>query len=171
MENSKQWIIPLIVFIVCFALVIFSINKIIKLAQPSFDNNLFVLKESPYNNQVTTLIKTPEKIDYQMLENKFPEAAQSIKFIASKFKINTETKNLPSNEQNYVIRIKLIKWRLDEFQRQIQRVLVSENNSLMYKGWFYFWGLMVWVGSIVGGRLLIFLSDEFIIPKIPKGKK
>lgn len=162
--KEKHWLIPLIVFIICSIIVILSINKIIELAK--FQTNVsVVIQPTPFDQRITELIKTPELLNYQILEKKLPLRLNGKADMTAQFNLFSQIKSLPQQEQNTIIRIKLIEWKLQHLQDQISQCKMPQNEPIIFKTLFWILSFLIWIASIVGGKMLNFLTDKYIIDK------
>ena len=66
--------------------------------------------------------------------------------------------------QNGIIRLKLMEWKIGYLQNQIDSVLSSQE-PLIFRVWFWIFSIIAWAGSIVGGKILTFFSQRYIIEK------
>ncbi|KTD42877.1 hypothetical protein [Legionella parisiensis] len=162
--NEKQWIIPLVIFIICFIVVIFAINQIIILAKPH--TNLNTNKSyTPIDEEISSLINNPEILSYQMLEKKPLLNFQNGSALQTQLNILPQIKNLPPIDQNTIIRVKLVEWKIKQLQDQFNQFSTDNNEPIIFKTLFWLLSFLVWIGSIVGGKMLNFLTDRYIINK------
>ncbi|HAT9088265.1 TPA: hypothetical protein JBB31_01635 [Legionella pneumophila subsp. pneumophila] len=160
--NAKQWLIPLIVFIICFIVVILSINQIIKLAQ-SHTGLSTKIQSTKFDEEITNLINNPTVLNYQILENNLPSSFQGESNIKAQFNLLPQIKNLPPIDQDTIIRVKLVEWKVKQLQTQFNTFVVRNNEPIFFKTFFWIWGFLIWIGSIIGGKMLNFLTDKYII--------
>lgn len=165
MEQGKKhdWLIPFGALIFCFIVVVLSISMIINMAESKLNVEGEQLQNMPYK-EVTELIQTPSNITYQMYETKLSASFNS-QSIDTQLKLNPRIENLPLSEQNSIIRLKLMEWRIGYFQNQLDRLLSSTQEPLIFKVWFWIFSLFAWAGSIVGGKILTFFSQKYIIER------
>jgi uncharacterized membrane protein SpoIIM required for sporulation len=165
--SMKQTPFPyqsILILALCFVVTLISINQIIELAKPN---------TSSYSSQsdrdylqmhsITTDMVNVQGQDYKnftgQLSAKFPTQPD----IAKNFKITPEIAELPKNEQGNEIRFRLLESRIEYLQNELAKISQSQSESLIYKLAFYFWGFLVWMCSIVIGRVLEHLTDRFNI--------
>lgn len=118
-----------------------------------------------YSEEVTALMQGSEQINYRMLENKFSPSFLSQSGIKTHFKIDPNVATLPPVEQNVVIRLKLMEWKLEQLQNLINRFAISKSEPLIFKTLFWILSVFIWIASIVGGKILIFFTERYIIHK------
>ncbi|HSW69788.1 MAG TPA: hypothetical protein VLI69_06540 [Gammaproteobacteria bacterium] len=161
-KKLSNFLAPLI-FIFCFIVIVFSINQIINMAKPKLVGSAQQDNESLYFAPVNTAIQSSSPIDYKQLKATLSVIDQSI--LQTRFKINPQIEKLSVNEQDYIIRLKLLEWKIDKLQNQITQLSSSQPESLIFKLGFWIYSLFIWTGSIVGGQILRFHTDRLIQKK------
>lgn len=154
-DNNKNWIVPLLITVVCFSAVLFSIYRIIQLATPTPQIGSQSQKDKRYNQEVKAIAQASEEIDYQMLEKNYSPSFLSDTGIKSKFENNPKLHELTSDRQDKVIKSILLKWETSQI----------ENKSLILTPMFWLWSLLIWIASIIGSKILNFFMEEYVIRK------
>lgn len=152
---------PFGALMVSFIVVLVSISQIIGLAKPSPSS--FVVADKAYMASypaVTAMAYKPD-LSYQgfvgELSAKFPNQPD----LATKFNVSPTIDKLPVNEQGNAIRLSVLESRIEYLQLELNRIVESQSESLIFKLAFYFWAFLVWMGSVVIGRILEHLTDHF----------
>lgn len=114
---------------------------------------------APFNS----LIQSSVPIDYKKYETKLSASFPNQPTLQAKFKIDPQVGTLPSAEQNYIIRLKLIEWKVEQLQNQINQITSTPSEPLIFKRWFWFFSLLIWAGSIIGGQILIYYTNKIIV--------
>ena len=154
---------PLLLFIACFIVIIFSINQIIDMAKSKPVVNASKLQSEQYDYApVTSLIHSSSPINYKEFVTKLSASLPNQPTLQAKFNIDPQIEKLPAAEQNYLIRLKLIEWKIGQLQDQVSQISSTPSESLIFKTWFWFYSLLIWAGSIVGGQILTFHTDKLI---------
>ena len=165
-DKKAGLIIPLLILI-CFVIVLLSINMIINIAltQPSITAQK--QESKPFSKEINTLIKTSKEINYQMLKSNYSASFLNETGIQHTFDIKPQLNQLSIEEQDKVIRLKLLEWQIKQIQNQLS-LTNPQNQSLVFKLGFWVGSLLIWIFSIIGGKMLVFYTDEYIIPKFKK---
>lgn len=155
---------PFLVFIACFIVIVFSINQIIDMAKSkpmAYTSKL--QSEQYYYAPVNSLMQSSSPINYKEFETKLSASFPNQTTLQAKFNIDPQIEKLPAAEQNYLIRLKLIEWKMEQLQNQISQISSSTSSEfLIFKIWFWFYSLLIWAGSIVGGQILTFRTNKMI---------
>ncbi|MDR3476620.1 MAG: hypothetical protein P4M14_01135 [Gammaproteobacteria bacterium] len=154
---------PLLVFIACFFVIVFSINQIIDMAKstPAAYASKLQNEQNDYAS-VNTLIQSSSPINYKEFETKLSASFPNQPTLQAKFNIDPQIEKLPATEQNYLIRLKLIEWKVGQLQDQVSQISSTPSESLIFKTWFWVYSLLIWAGSIIGGQILTFHTDKLI---------
>jgi len=152
---------PLLVFITCFIAVVFSINQIIDMAKPKANADE-VKNEQLYYAPVNTLMQSSSPINYKQYNATVSASFSNQPTLQAKFNIDPQVEKLPPNEQNDLIRLKIMELKIDQLQNQISHISSTQSESLIFKSWFWFYSLIIWAGSIVGGEILTFHTKKLI---------
>jgi hypothetical protein len=91
------------------------------------------------------------------LSAKFPNQPN----IVATFNVNPNIGKLPVNEQGNAIRLSLLESRVAHLQTELSKISASQSEPLIFKVTFYFYGILVWMFSIVIGRILEHLTNNF----------
>lgn len=152
---------PFGVLIACFIIVLFSISQIIDLAKPSSPSfpSLDKVYMASYPT-VTTMAYKPN-LSYQGFINELSAKFPNQPKLASKFNINPDIDKLPVNEQGNAIRLSVLESKIEYLQQELNKISETQQEPLILKLSFYFWGLLVWVGSVIIGRILEHFTDQF----------
>ena len=154
---------PLIVFILCFIIIVFSINQIIEMAKPRLDADTGKQQHALYDfAPINSLIQSSAPIDYKKFETQLSASFSNQPTLQAKFNIDPQVGTLPPAEQNYIIRLKLIEWKVEQLQDQITQISSTPSESLIFKTWFWFCSLLIWACSIVGGQILTSRTNKLI---------
>lgn len=154
---------PLLVFVACFIVIVFSINQIIEMAKSKPIAYASKHQNEQYNYaSVNSLIQSPSPINYKEFETKLSAAFPNPLTLQAKFNIDPQIEKLPATEQDYLIRLKLIEWKVGQLQDQISQITPISSEPLIFKTWFWFYSFLIWAGSIVGGQILTFLTTKLI---------
>lgn len=146
--KSQTFVWPLIALVICFFLIILSINEIIEMAKP----NLTISVSSNDNLQkVKDLIQNPQPLDYKTTSELFASHPD--------LHIDPKIENLPSSDQNYIIRLSLVEWELSQLQKQLSQVY---SEPLIFKIWFWICSLFLSAISIFAGKIINFYTDLLI---------
>lgn len=159
MEKRKPWV-PFLALLFCFIVVIFSIYAIINLSKP---NNLDIAKQREFINKITNLIQSPSNLSYKTLDNDFINKSDDSTSMSA-FNFNPEIKKLPPIQQDVIIREKLVALQA---QTAIDMLTKQEASykPLIFKIWFWFFGLLAWAASISGGLILKFWTNKYVIDR------
>ncbi|KTD76546.1 hypothetical protein [Legionella waltersii] len=152
---------PLLVFIACFIVIVFSISQIIGMAK-SVARASQVQSEQYNFASVNSLIQSSSPINYKEFKTKLSESFQNESTFQAELNIDPQIEKLPITEQNYLIRLKLIEWKTEQIQDQISKILSTPSESLIFKAWFWVYSLLIWASSIVGGQILTFHTNKLI---------
>ncbi len=154
---------PFFVLIICFILVVFSINQIIDMAKPELIDESNKLKnDQSYSSIVNSLMQSTSQIDYKEFESKLAASFQDHPTFQAKFNIDPQIEKQPIVEQNYIIRLKLIEWKLGQLEDKMSHMSSTPSESLIFKKWFWIYNLLIWAGSIIGGQILTFHTNRLI---------
>jgi hypothetical protein len=155
---------PFFVFIACFIVIVFSINQIIDMAKSKPTAYTSKLQSEQYNYApINSLMQSSSPINYKEFETKLSASFPNQPTLQAKFNIDPQIEKLPEAEQNYLIRLKLVEWKMEQLQNQISQISSSTSSeSLIFKTWFWFYSLLIWAGSIVGGQILTFHTNKLI---------
>lgn len=159
--KTPSFLPPLFVLILCFIIIVFSINQIIEMAKPQL-TDIGKQQHKQDTALVNSLIQSPTPIDYKKFQTNFSVSFQDQPTLQAKFNIDPQVEALPPSEQNYVIRLKLIEWKIGQLQDQITQISSTQSGSLIFQIWFWFCSLLIWIGSIIGGQILTFYTDKVI---------
>lgn len=111
---------------------------------------------------VNSLIQSSSPIDYKKIETTLATDFPDQPILEAKFNIAPQVESLSPVEQDYFIRLKLMEWKVDQLQKQVSQISSVPSESLIFKIWFWLYSILIWVGSIVGGRFLILFTDKLI---------
>lgn len=159
---------PLVLMLICFAVIIFSISQIINMAKPvsnSVVTTKFVnMASDPYYKQVKNITQSQELLSYKELREKFSVLHAQSTLSSATFGIDPQIEKLPIDEQNYLIRFKLLEWQLENIQNQLNEIFtVDASEPLIFKLGFWIYAFLTWCGSIFLGRILTHYTDKFIL--------
>lgn len=166
-DNASLDFQPLVLMLICFIVIIFSISQIINMAKPVSNTAVttkFVnMASDPYYKQVKDIAQSQEQLSYKGLQAKFSVSHPQSTFSSATFGIDPQIEKLPVNEQNYLIRFKLLEWQLENIQNQLYEISTSDTaEPLIFKVGFWIYAFLTWVGSIFLGRILTHYTDKFI---------
>jgi len=158
---------PLFLMFLCFVVVIFSINQIINMAKPigiaAITAKFINLKSDPYYKEVKTFSQSPGQLSYKDFQSKLSVSySNQSAFSSATFGIDPQIEKLPINEQNYLIRFKLLEWQLEQMQNQQYEISKLNTEPLIFKIGFWIYAFLTWVGSVFFGRILTHYTDKFI---------
>lgn len=154
---------PLLVFIVCFIVIVFSISQIIGMAKSKSVTRASQVQNEQYNfTSVNSLIQSSSPINYKEFKTKLSESFPNESTFQAELNVDPQIEKLPITEQNYLIRLKLIEWKTEQLQDQISKILSTSSESLIFKTWFWFYSLLIWASSIIGGQILTFHTNKLI---------
>ena len=167
MENSDQAksspsLNPIVAFIFCFIIFVFSINQIINMAMPITIVSQEELENEKYFALANTLIQSPSQLDYKKFDTLFSKSFSAHPDYQVKFNIEPQIEEQSANEQNSIIRSKLNEWMLQQLQNQRKQKVNATPESLIYKTGFWIYGFFIWSATIVGGRILTVVTNEII---------
>lgn len=162
-EHKRNLAIPLGTLLACFIIILISLNGIIQMAKPS---NKFRNSEQSQNiGYATAIINNPNIVSYQTL--KTTSSANFLNSTGINNKLSgTRVKDLTPEEQDKIIKSNLLKWKISQLEIQVEAL--SQSDSLIFRLWFWVLTFFLWVGSTVFGRVLLFVTDEYITPKLKK---
>lgn len=154
---------PFLILATCFIAIVLSINKIIDLAKPSITTNISKL-ESEQFKYVASLsnIQNSSPIDYTKFESMLSASFPNQPTLQTKYNIDPQIQELPKTEQNYLIRLKIAEWKIEELQNQIVKISNTQPESLIFNILFWICSLIIWIASTVGSQILSFYTDKFI---------
>lgn len=118
------------------------------------------LQNDPFYKEVKTFTQSPGQLSYKDFQEKLSVSySNQSAFSPATFGINPQIEKLSINEQNYLIRFKLLEWQLEHIQNQLYEI---SNEPLIFKIGFWIYAFLTWVGSIFFGRILMHYTDKFI---------
>jgi hypothetical protein len=165
-NNSSLGFQPLLLMLMCFVVIIFSISQIINMARPVNNavatTKLVDMVNNPYYKQVKDITQSQEQLNYKDLQAKFSASYPQSVFSSETFGINPQIEKLPVNEQNYLIRFKLLEWQLENIQNQLYEISTLNTEPLIFKVGFWIYAFLTWCVSIFLGRILTHYTDKFI---------
>ncbi|STX39279.1 hypothetical protein [Legionella feeleii] len=168
MSKINKSLAAIILLIVTFMILILSISKIISIANKNTNDVLFVkTKEAQV---VNSLLKSSQSINYETLSNKLSFTAPSYVSTISmqkEFKVPFEIKKYPQNEQNYLIRIKLLEWKIDQLETNFYNTLANSQPSVISNIWTWFWSAIGLICATVLAQVTTYLTQRYIIQKLP----
>tara|TARA_B100000989_G_C19531008_1_gene469862 strand:+ start:1180 stop:1584 length:405 start_codon:yes stop_codon:yes gene_type:complete len=131
------------------------------MALPNTEAEIRQFINSPQNKAVTELLQNQDLIGLQQLPQ-IPQREHT-----TGLQINVEhLSTLPISQQDNIIRSQLTEWQLGQFQKQILTMISEENNPLIFKVGFWLCSIVIWAGSIIGGKILNQFAEYFIIPRL-----
>ena len=161
----KQHTSPILVMIVCFVIIVFSIDQIINLAQPTNDirQKLSSMGNNELTQQVSSLTQSSTILNGHVVTKKLSNLSIHDTDKVTKLNIyfnSPQLTRLPIAEQNYLIRIKLLEWKLNDFQEQLNIIATQPSCSLLSKIPFWIFSFIIWVASVIFGRILTNTVDS-----------
>lgn len=170
----KNVMFSFLILMCSFIIVLISISRIIELAKSSslpvqiaenvYEANYSTATQAYYPYEASypeSTILEESNLSYQRhineLSSKFPASYG----IAAKLDIDVNMARLIINEQANALRLNLLESRIGSMQRELDEMIAASSEPLIFKLAFYFWGFLVWMGSVVIGRILKHLTDRF----------
>ncbi len=159
MKKESQ-VKPFLVFLFCFVTVIFSIYAIINMAKP---NTADIAKQKDFITKLNYIIQSPSNLTSKSLNDDLINKFGINKGIPkSDFSFNSEINELPPQKQDKLIREKLLVIQVQAILDLIGKQEAS-SEPLIFKIWFWFFGLLAWAASISGGLILKFWTNKYVI--------
>jgi hypothetical protein len=148
------------ILVVCFAIVLFSINQIINLAKPNLSSYSISNKDYKKYAEVTMLASSPNQ-DYKKFTSELSEKFPTQPGMALKLNISPDIAKLPVSEQANAIQLRILEARVGYLQNELTKISEAQSESLIYKLWIYVWSILIWTLSIIFGRVLEHITDKF----------
>jgi len=156
-SKMLQWQ-PFIVFLVSFLIVIFSIYKIISMVSPEKNLSSF---EDQSLKQINYFLSNPSKLNYNSLEKVTTEFPKNNPYLMQNTQNISEIKNFAPDQQNLIVRNKLLDLKIEIFIDQINKIF-KEKEPLIFKISFWIYGILAWSASICGGLILKYWTEKLI---------
>lgn len=146
--------------LICFIVVVFSINGIINMARPEAINPS---KNVPYYNQITALTQSSSLLSYALFKARLSSGRVSSKQlnVATYFNINPQIEKLPIEQQDTVLRLKLLEWKFEKLQEQMDVLSSDKSEPLIFEIGFWILSFFIWGASIVIGHALTLFTEKF----------
>jgi hypothetical protein len=166
---------PIFIFISCFIIFMISVNQILDLAKPSKSIRSNYTENDQLYKSAYMIASTPGS-NYQKVTDMMAEKFPGIQEASIKVGINPEIAKIPDKDQNNAIRLSVLDSRLNYLETKFETLTQAENENLLYKASFYFFGFLGWAASVVAGHMLTHITtrinrqsiDPWLDKKFPK---